>query len=258
MTILERIHAQKEQEVERLLPHRDEFVSRASSAEPPRGFRSTLAASAHHPSLIAEVKKASPSRGVIREDFHPIEMAKQYRDAGADCLSVLTDEKFFQGRLEHLTLCREASGLPCLRKDFMIHPIQVYQARAAGADAILLILALLTPSQVDELGLLARELDMDVLVEVHNEEEAVRTPGWANLVGVNNRSLHDFSEDLAATERLAKGLQQEGRLFVSESSLGSPSDVAQAAKAGARAVLIGTAFCSQPDLSSAVKQVMGW
>jgi indole-3-glycerol phosphate synthase len=258
MGILDRIHQTKLHEVETLLPQKAELQARAADTDPPKGFRMTLAESPKTPSLIAEVKKASPSKGLIRPDFDPAAIAAAYRNAGASCLSVLTDREYFQGDPSFLALCRAESGLPCLRKDFVIHPVQVVQARALHADAVLLIMAMLSDAQLADLAENAFALGMDVLLEVHDEIEASRVPGWANLVGVNNRSLQTFEEDLSTTGRLASLLQAPDRLFVSESSLHSAADVRKVAEAGARAVLIGTSFCAAPDVEAKVREVMDW
>lgn len=258
MGILDRIYQSKLAEVEGLLPQEAEFRSMARDADPPRGFRKALADSPKNPSLIAEVKKASPSKGLIRPDFDPGAIAASYKSSGAACLSVLTDREYFQGDPSYLPLCRTESGLPCLRKDFVIQSVQVAQARSLQADAILLIMAMLGDSQLEDLAHEAFAFGMDVLLEVHDEDEAARVPGWANLVGVNNRSLQTFEEDLSTTGRLAALLQAPDRLFVSESSLHTRADVEEVSKAGARAVLIGTSFCASPDVEAKVREVMGW
>lgn len=260
MTILEKIALRKRAEIEDAsLPDRmAELRAEALDQPPVRPFRGALASSSHPVALIAEVKKASPSQGVIREVFVPQEIAQQYRDAGADCLSVLTDRDFFQGDHSYLSVCREASGLPCLRKDFIIHPAQVWESRILGADCILLIAAMLTLDEVQELHALGKEAGMDVLVEVHDEEEAEHVPEEATLVGINNRSLHTFAEDFDTTERLIKLLEKPGRLMVSESSIARHDQVQRVQNAGARAVLVGTAFCRAEHPGAMVKEVMGW
>jgi indole-3-glycerol phosphate synthase len=260
VTILEKIALRKRAEIEDAsLPDRmAELRAEALDQAPVRPFREALATSSHPVALIAEVKKASPSQGVIREVFVPEEIAQQYRDAGADCLSVLTDRDFFQGDHTFLATCREASGLPCLRKDFIIHPAQVWESRILGADCILLIAAMLTHDEIEELHALGREAGMDVLVEVHDEEEAEHVPTEATLVGINNRSLHTFAEDFDTTERLIKVLEKPGRLMVSESSIARHDQVLRVQQAGARAVLVGTAFCRAENPGAMVKEVMGW
>lgn len=260
MTILEKIALRKRAEIEDAsLPDRMAELRQEAFDQPPvRPFREALAKSQHPVSLIAEVKKASPSQGVIREVFVPEQIARDYRSAGADCLSVLTDRDFFQGDHSFLSLCREASGLPCLRKDFIIHPAQVWESRILGADCILLIAAMLNHDDIQELHALGKEAGMDVLVEVHDEEEAELVPDDATLVGINNRSLHTFAEDFDTTERLIKLLEKPGRLMVSESSISRFEQVQRVQKAGARAVLVGTAFCRAEHPAEMVKEVMGW
>lgn len=260
MSILEVIGRAKQAEAAELRSKHSlaELRSMAADAPPVRPFAQALLSSAHQPSLIAEVKKASPSKGVIRADFDPKEIAAAYANAGADCLSVLTDRDFFQGGPENLAIAREASGLPCLRKDFIVDEAQVLESRALGADCILLIAAMLSAQQLREWVLLASSLGMDALVEVHNEAEAGMVPDESRLVGVNNRSLHTFAEDLGVTARLFPALAAPGRVLVSESSLASLADVQRVREAGARAVLIGTTFCAAPQVGVKVKEVMGW
>jgi indole-3-glycerol phosphate synthase len=261
MSVLQRIFEEKKIEVAeaRSKISDTEIKARANDAEFPRGFRAALLSRSGHPlALIAEVKKASPSQGLIRADFDPVEVAKSYVEAGANCLSVLTDGPNFQGSLENLKLCREATDLPCLRKDFLYDGYQVYEARAWGADAILLIVAMLEQNQMSELYHLARELMMDVLVEIHTEEEAHRALELkADLIGVNNRDLNTFKTSIETSEKLLP-LLPSASVGVSESALDSREDLARVAKAGARAVLIGTSFCSAPNIGSRVREVMGW
>ena len=213
-----------------------------------RGFAqrvTTLAASG--PAVIAEVKKASPSAGVIREDFRPAEIAVSYERAGAACLSVLTDEQYFQGSDEYLQEARNACNLPVLRKDFLVDPWQVFESRMLGADCVLLIVAALSLGRLQELDGLAREAGLDVLVEVHNEQELERalTTG-ARLVGVNNRDLHTFTTDLGTSERL-RPLVPKDRTFVTESGIHTAEDVARMHAADIEAFLVGEAFMRQAD-----------
>lgn len=234
-----------------------DVVARAKDAPPALGFRAALASSRHPVALIAEVKKASPSRGTIREDLDPTEVALAYRDAGAECLSVLTDRPFFAGSPDNLIAAKRATGLPCLRKDFLFDPYQVYEARAIGADAILLIVAGIERGVLAELGDLARALGMDVLVEVHTEREAeLAAELGADLAGVNNRDLATFETDLATSERILPTLPS-GCLAVAESGLSAATDIERMRNAGARAVLIGTTFCAAPDIRAKVREVMG-
>jgi len=257
---LTRIFVRKHEEVAaaKLLTPIDDLVAQVADAPPTRGFLEAIQNSPHPLALIAEVKKASPSKGVIRADFDPVEIALTYARAGADCLSVLTDIDFFQGSPENLWRARAATQIPCLRKDFVDDPYQVCEARAWGADAILLIVAALEKHQVSDLHALAVELGMDVLVEVHTEVEMevaldLRCP----LVGVNNRNLADFTTDLATSERLIPTIARQATA-ISESALETPEDLHRVQQAGARGVLIGTTFCSSPDIGSKLKEVMGW
>lgn len=259
MSVLKRILATKEEEIRAASSKTPlaGLIAIAARATPTAGFRDALVR-ADGVALIAEVKKASPSMGIIREDFDPAAIARTYSEAGASALSVLTDRLYFQGSLENLIIAKEASGLPVLRKDFIIDPYQVWEARAWGADAILLIVAALDDARLAELHGLAKDLGMDVLVEVHDEAETERAVALgADLIGVNNRDLSDFHTDLAVTERLAR-LIGEKALIVSESALKSRADIDRVTAAGVKAVLIGTAFCESPDVEAKVREVMGW
>lgn len=230
----------------------------AAAADPVRGFRAALERAEQPLALIAEVKRASPSRGVIRPSFDPVQVAEAYERAGAHCLSVLTDVEYFQGSATNLREARRATRLPCLRKDFLYDPYQIYEARAWGADAILLIVASLSMGQLKELQSLGRELAMDVLVEVHSRQEAeAAIEMGADLIGVNNRNLADFSTSLETSEQILPLLKPHA-LTVSESALTSKADLDRVGAAGARAVLIGTTFCEVPDIEAKVHEVMGW
>jgi len=260
MTILDKIFAEKRETIREINTPESlaSLKSQAADQAPTRGFHRALENSAHPVSLIAEVKKASPSQGVIRENFDPVAIALAYESAGADCLSVLTDERHFQGSQRYLELCRDAVALPILRKDFTTHAYDIYAARAMGADAILLIVAGLEQLELVDLQALAWELGMDVLVEVHSVSEAeVALQIGANLVGVNNRDLHSFDENLSTSEAIFPVLSGRA-LLVSESSIKSIADVDRVALAGARSVLIGTAFCREPEIAAAVRRIMGW
>jgi len=259
MSVLDRIFATKAEEVAaaRATVSFEEIQRRAAAADAPRGFLRALEASTDRLALIAEVKKASPSKGVIRADFDAAEIARIYARAGATCLSVLTDVPYFQGSAENLQLARAASSLPCLRKDFLNDPYQVYEARAWGADAILLIVAALDDASLASLHALATSLGMDVLVEVHTGEETERAlrQGFP-LIGVNNRNLADFRTSLEYSEELIPRIAPHA-LAVSESALETPADLARVLAAGARAVLIGTTFCAAPDIEEKVHELMG-
>ena len=235
----------------------------------PRDFLAALRASCRKPAVIAEVKKASPSKGVIREDFDPVAIARGYAEGGASCLSVLTDRQFFQGGFEVLIAVREAVELPLLCKDFILSPSQLSQARAAGADAALLIAAILTDQDLGYLHKVARSLGLAVLVEVHDAQELERVlaidgltaPGAGTVVGINNRDLTTFAVDLATTERLmqqfGETLRQRGLLLVSESGLFRREDLDRVQSAGADAVLVGEALMRQSDVTAALETLIG-
>jgi indole-3-glycerol phosphate synthase len=249
--ILNRILARKVEEIaERsaLLPLA-ELSARIDGLPPTRGFAAAIEAKidAGLPAVIAEVKKASPSQGVIRADFDPAAIAVSYAAAGAACLSVLTDADFFHGNEAFLQQTRAACDLPVLRKDFTIDAYQVYEARAIGADCILLIVAALGDANLLELSLLAAELDLDVLVEVHDEEELERALDIpAPLIGINNRNLRTFETSLDTTLRL-RGQVGDDRILVTESGIHGPADVARLRAAGIGAFLVGEAFMRAPD-----------
>lgn len=257
-SILKKILATKAEEV----AHRRsrlplaEARARARDQQPARGFAervTTLAESGV--AVISEVKKASPSAGVIREDFHPAEIAASYEQAGAACLSVLTDVQYFQGADEYLQQARAACELPALRKDFLVDPWQVWESRLLGADCVLLIVAALSRGQLQDLDGLAREAGLDVLVEVHDEQEmADALTTGACLVGVNNRDLHTFSTDLATSERL-RPLVGGDRTFVTESGINTRDDVARMQAAGINAFLVGEAFMCQPDPGAGLREL---
>jgi indole-3-glycerol phosphate synthase len=258
--ILEEIVWYKDREVEVM---RDrvplaELRKQIADAPPPRDFLNALRNSSLKPALIAEVKKASPSKGVIREDFDPVAIARAYEQAGASCISVLTDRKFFQGSFENLSAVRAAVNLPILCKEFIISPYQIYLARARGADAILLIAAILSDRDLGYSIKIAKTSGMTPLVEVHSLSELDRVLAieGVTLVGINNRNLEDFSVDLATTCDLlaARGdrLERLGITAVSESGLHATADLQKVGAAGARAVLIGESLVKQPDPGSAI------
>ena len=212
--------------------------------------------------LIAEVKKASPSAGVIRADFDPVQIAQAYAAAGADALSVLTDERYFQGHLDYIAAVRGAVSLPVLRKDFIVDPYQVYETRAAGADAMLLIAECLEMSRLMDLQILATELNLTVLIEVHDFDNLVRVRdrliGFPHksysLLGINNRDLRTFKTDLGTTLRLAE-LVEDRDVLVSESGIATPADIHKLAEAGVRAVLVGETLMKAPDIAGAVRDL---
>ena len=230
---------------------------------PPTGdFLAALREAPVQPAVIAEVKKASPSKGVIREDFDPVAIAKAYAAGGARCLSVLTDKTFFQGGFDVLVEVRQAVDLPLLCKEFVLSPYQLFQARAAGADAVLLIAAILTDQDLQYLKKAAAALGLDVLVEVHDaaELERVLNLGGFPLIGINNRDLTSFETDLSTTEQLMERfgdrLQDQGALLVSESGLFDRSDLDRVKAAGANAVLVGEALMRQQDVQSALTNLI--
>ena len=260
MNKLQEIFAYKSEELtaRKLVRNLADVKAMAADADAPRGFHRALVSSPHPVALIAEVKKSSPSEGLIRADCDAVEVARAYESAGADCLSVLTDEKYFDGSEENLCRCREAATLPILRKDFTSDPYHIYEARAMGADAVLLIVACLSPVELREYRELAEALGMDVLVEVHTESEAdIAITSGAKLIGVNNRNLATFKVSMDATRRIVP-LVPKGITTVSESGLNSRGDVYSVQKSGSRAVLIGTAFCASRDVAAKVRSVMGW
>ena len=233
-----------------------EISAMARDQAPARGFANRVTTLiANGPAVIAEVKKASPSAGVIREDFRPADIAASYEQAGAACLSVLTDEQYFQGCDDYMVGARQACSLPVLRKDFMVNPWQIHESRAIGADCILLIVAALQRDQLQELDGLAGEMGLDVLVEVHDErelEDALST--GARLVGVNNRDLHTFTTDLATSERL-RPMMPPDLTMVTESGIHTLEDVRRMQAAKINAFLVGEAFMRSADPGEALQKL---
>ena len=258
--VLERIAAYKRDEVadRRRGRSQGDVEALAKAASAPRGFQAALLR-AHAPgrlALIAEVKKASPSKGLIRADFDPPAIATAYEAGGAACLSVLTDAPSFQGHEDYLVAARAAVTLPVLRKEFLVDPWQVAESRALGADAILIIMAMVDDALAADLLAEATRLGMDALVEVHDADEMARAGKLgARLVGVNNRNLRTFETDLATTERLA-ALAPPGALLVTESGIGGPTDVRRLEACGAKAMLVGESLMRQADVTAATRALL--
>jgi len=239
MNKLEEIVAHKRLEVEPLAPLAAKLKAQALQRNEFRGFRTALDRGPDQLGVIAEVKKASPSAGVIDPDFDPLRQARMYTEGGASCMSILTDRKYFQGSLTYLSGIAQESSVPLLRKDFMVHEVQIYEAIIAGADAILLIVACLGEDDLRKLYHIARDLQLDVLVEVHDLPEMERAIDLgADLIGINNRNLKSFETDLATTEQLAEEVPENVTL-VSESGIRTVEDAQRVLEAGANAILVG-------------------
>lgn len=258
--ILEEIVWHKEGEVARLRERQplSELQKKIALTPAPLDFMAALRQGKTQPALVAEVKKASPSKGIIREDFDPVAIAQSYVAGGASCLSVLTDSKFFQGSFENLRQIRDAVDIPLLCKEFIIYPYQIYYARYHGADAVLLIAAILSDQDLRYFTKIIKFLGMTALIEVHTEEELQRVLALSevSLVGINNRNLEDFSVDITTTQRLLatqqQVLQERDILVVSESGIHQGIDLDFVLKSGARAVLIGESLVKQPDVEQAI------
>ena len=268
MTILAKIVAEKQKEMARLAPGNvtaRQLQEAMHQRGGPRDFIGALRSQKlGRIALIAEVKKASPSAGVICPDFDPCRIARAYEATGASCLSVLTDEKFFQGSLEYLRQIRETVTLPLLRKDFIIDERQILEAIQWGADAILLIVAILSDAQLDHFHSLAKEAGLAVLIEVHNEAELDRAMAvQPELLGVNNRDLTTFKVDLVTTERLSERLRSlspgtgHSPLLVAESGIHTRADVQRLSKCGAQAILVGESLMKQGDIGTKLRELIG-
>ncbi|MBL9183544.1 MAG: indole-3-glycerol phosphate synthase TrpC [Verrucomicrobiaceae bacterium] len=248
MNKLDEIIAQKHLEVQRLLPRAEKLRAAAALRDDVRSFYDALRADPTRLSMIAEVKRASPSAGTIAADFDPLTIARGYEKAGANALSVLTDEMYFQGRLEYLTLIREQVDIPCLRKDFIIHEAQIFEAVVAGADAILLIVAALDQPTLEHLLEVAHTFQLDALVEVHDLPELERALATdARIIGVNNRNLKHFTVDLGTTEKLAEEVPDDV-VLVAESGIKTVADAQRLAEAGADALLVGETLMRSPNI----------
>jgi len=254
--MLNRIIAEKREEVtqrKRNLPL-STLKERIVQRKAPLDFASALKSDDTH--LIAEVKKASPSQGVLCPDFNPVALAKNYADNGAVAISVLTETNYFQGSLDHLTAIREEVGLPLLRKDFILDQYQVYESRAYGADALLLIVAILSQAQLEELLSLSHNLGLSCLVEVHNEDEVERALlSGAEIIGINNRNLNTFKVDINTTHRL-RPLIPQNRIVVSESGISNRSDVEKLKRWGVNTVLVGEALVTADDIPAKIKELI--
>lgn len=259
MNILDKIFAEKRARIADLdyAAAIREAKAIARDAEPPRGFAKAIM-DPSGTALIAEVKKASPTKGILREDFDPADIASAYHRAGAHCLSVLTDEHYFKGSAENLQIARKTVPVPVLRKDFTTDVLDVLEARAMGADAILLIVYGLEDAALADLHEVATSLGMDVIVEAHSEAEADRAlSAGARILGINNRDLTSFETSLDVGAKLLPQYVDRA-ILVGESAMKTHDDVRRMASAGAKAVLIGSAFTSSPEIEAKVREVMGW
>lgn len=256
MNKLDEIIAYKKKEIEPLIPLTKKLRASALMRNDFGGFRTALDKGPDQLGLIAEVKKASPSAGIIDPNFDPVRQAKRYLEGGASCMSILTDEKYFQGHLSYLVEISKISPAPLLRKDFTVHECQIYEASVSGADAILLIVAALDDEQLRRLYDAAREIQLDVLVEVHDLPEMERALDLgADLIGINNRNLKTFTTDLATTERLAEEVSDDV-ILVSESGLKNTEDAQRALDAGANAILVGETLMRHQDPTRAIEEYL--
>jgi len=252
-TILDQILTDKYQEVQ--LGKAKRPVSELQTTKKVKSFLSSYSKDRFF--LIAEIKKASPSKGIIREDFNPVDIARHYQNAGAGAISVLTDSKYFKGELSYLQAVSKAVEVPLLRKDFIIDPYQIAEARYAGASAVLLIVAALKPSQIEEYIHIAKSYDLDSLVEVHDEAELnIALERGAGIIGINNRDLKTFHTDITLTERLRKRIPDD-KIIISESGINTAEDINYLKSLGVHGALIGEAFMREKDIEKKVRSVMG-
>jgi indole-3-glycerol phosphate synthase len=260
MNILKQIIAYKEEEVaaRKAKISWSELNDAMKRQTPPRGFADAIRANKDRRALIAEIKKASPSKGLIRADFDPASLARAYTEGGATCLSVLTDGPSFQGAEEHLVAARAATTLPVLRKDFIVDPWQVWESRAMGADAVLIVVAAFEGGIFDDIADAASICGMDYLIEVHDERELdIALEGSTQgMIGINNRSLKTFKTDLTVTEKLATRVPRT-RLLVSESGISTSADITRLRRTGARAFLVGESLMRQEDVAAATRSLLG-
>ncbi|MEZ5691629.1 MAG: indole-3-glycerol phosphate synthase TrpC [Rickettsiales bacterium] len=263
---LTKICADKKQHIEKQksIINESELYSLSKTQTTPRGFKKALAEKIANgkPALIAEIKKASPSKGLIRTDFNPEKLAEAYDKGGATCLSVLTDIPYFQGSDEYLKEARNATNLPLLRKDFMLEPYQIVESRAIGADCILLIMAALSDKQAQELESLSSELGMDTLVEIHNKKEldralAINPDNVGKIIGINNRNLKTLNVDLTTSEELAKYIPKD-YIGICESGISTPADIARMRACGLHAFLVGESLMRQNDVTKATKDLLSF
>ena len=255
--IISRLIEEKRRVVEeaKRLKSKEELIKEISSISVNSSFKKSISRP-HHINLIAEIKKASPSKGILRGDFNPVKIAMTYQAHGASAVSVLTDERFFEGKLEHIKMVKESISLPILRKDFIIDEYQIYESVACGADAILLIADLLSDSEMTGFYRTAVSLGLDVLLEVHNEEDMEKAiAAGGDIIGINNRDLHTFKVDLAVTQKLIR-LIPAHKIKVSESGIKSYEDVMFLKSLGINAILIGEAFMESPDIAAKIHEIM--
>lgn len=255
--ILSRIIEQKRREIEKakLKKPLEELIKETRGVSAKSSFRKNISRP-HHINLIAEIKKASPSKGILRGDFNPAKIAMTYQAHGASAVSVLTDERFFEGKLEYIKKVKENISLPVLRKDFIIDEYQIYESVSAGADAILLIAELLSTNEMAGLYNLANSAGLDVLMEVHTEEDVEKAlAAGGPIIGINNRDLHNFKVDLGVTQKLIRLIPQ-GKIKVSESGIRTYEDVMFLKSLGVNAVLIGEAFMEAGDIASKLREIM--